>query len=105
MGDMADTVKTSRTNSAPDDEACWVAQAQAWRLKMEVALRRERGRLAERTHDAAKRQKVLAHASRDARVVERAIESIDEQRGLVRRRSEGRRLDALGTTRWQRREE
>ena len=98
------SVDASREGETSEDEACWVAQAQAWRLKMEVQLRRERGRLNERTHEAANRKRSLTHANREHRVVERAIENIDERRKIADRKAEARRLDAMGTSRWQRKE-
>ena len=38
----------SREAEAVEEDAIWVAQAASWRMKMEVRLRGERGRLAER---------------------------------------------------------
>lgn len=87
-----------------DDEACWVAQAQAWRLKMELAIRRERGRLAIHTKEVGDRQQALAKASRDTRVVEKVIEKIDDRQARADRRSEGRRLDGMGARRWYRKD-
>jgi len=102
--EMDETVERSRGRSLPNDEAGWVAQAQAWRLKMEVALRRERGRLAECTQEADKRQDRLATATRQAQVVEKVIERIDDRASEADRRREARRLDSLGTSRWRREE-
>ncbi len=99
---IAETVARSRDTDQADDEAGWVAQAQAWRLKMEVALRRERGRLTEATQEASRRQSHLAVATRQARVVEKVIEKIDDRAVEVERRREARRLDDMGTSRWRR---
>jgi hypothetical protein len=91
-------VETSREDGHQEDEACWVAQAASWRMKMELRLRQERSLLNERAQVVDDRQKDLAHASRESRV----IEINDERRSLERRRKEGRRLDAMGTARWHR---
>ena len=104
VAEMEAHVAENRDAAEDRDEACWVAQAQAWRMKMEVAIRRERSRLADHTREAGNRQSALAKASRDARVVEKVIENIDERRARTERRNEGRRLDAMGTTRWYRKE-
>lgn len=91
-------------DAVDEDEACWVAQAQAWRLKMELAIRRERARLASHTKEVGDRQQALARASRDARVVEKVIEKIDDRKARADRKSEGRRLDAMGARRWHRKD-
>ncbi len=101
---METNVADNRTNSSEEDEACWVAQAQAWRMKMEVAIRRERSNLAEHTRVAGKRQVALARASRDARVVEKVIENIDDEQSRTDRRNETCRLDAMGAQRWHRKD-
>ncbi|MGB0639589.1 MAG: hypothetical protein ACPGTU_09660 [Myxococcota bacterium] len=95
-------VEDSREKAQVEDEACWVAQAASWRMKMEVRLRQERSLLNERSAVVDDRQKELAHASKESRVVERIIEINDERRAIERRRKEGRRLDAMGTARWNR---
>ncbi len=97
---ITESVARSRNAEHSDDEASWVAQAQAWRLKMEVALRRERGRLAEVTQEVTKRQDRLAAATRQARVVEKVIERIDDRATEADRKREARRLDDMGTSRW-----
>ena len=102
VSEMEDEIKESRQNDADDDEACWVAQAAAWRLKMEVRLRTEKGRLHEREGISDDRQRELAKASREHRVVERIIEINNERRKVDERRKEGRKLDAMGTSRWNR---
>jgi len=99
---MEDAVSASRTSEENSDEACWVAQAAAWRMKMEVRLRSERNRLAERAEVAEFRQRELAVASREHRVVERIIEINDERSRLEKRRKEDKKLDAMGTRRWKR---
>jgi hypothetical protein len=71
-------------------------------MKMEIRLRQERSLLGEREQVVDDRQQELAQASRDSRVVERIIEINDERRAVEKRRKEGRRLDAMGTTRWNR---
>ena len=95
-------VEESRQGTSEEDEACWVAQAASWRMKMEIRLRQERSLLGEREQVVDDRQQELAQASRDSRVVERIIEINDERRAVEKRRKEGRRLDAMGTTRWNR---
>jgi flagellar export protein FliJ len=95
-------VAASREGEATSDEACWVAQAAAWRMKMEVRLRTERGRLAERTDVSNACRQDLTQASREHRVVERIIEINDERRRLEERRREDKKLDAMGTRRWKR---
>ena len=102
VSEMEAELSESRANILEDDEACWVAQAAAWRLKMEVRLRAEKGRLAEREGVSEDRQRELAHASREHRVVERIIEINNERRKVDERRKEGRKLDAMGTSRWNR---
>ena len=102
VDEITESVARSRDLSHDDDSAAWVAQAQAWRLKMEVALRRERGRLTEVTREVQKRQDRLATATRQARVVEKVIENIDERATEAERRREARRLDDMGTSRWRR---
>jgi hypothetical protein len=100
--DMEEKITQSRNSDTDDDEACWVAQAAAWRLKMEMRLRTEKGRLLEREGTSNERQRELSHASREHRVVERIIEINNERRKVDERRKEGRKLDAMGTSRWHR---
>jgi hypothetical protein len=69
---------------------------------MEVRLRGERGRLAERTMMVENRQHELARASKEHRVVERIIEINDERRKIEDRRKETQKLDAMGSQRWKR---
>lgn len=102
VDEIAESVARSRESDRGQDEAAWIAQAQAWRLKMEVALRRERGRLTEVTQEVNKRQDRLATATRQARVVEKVIERFDDRADDETRRREARRLDDLGTNRWRR---
>jgi len=99
---MEEAVSASRAAEESSEEACWVAQAAAWRMKMEVRLRSERNRLAERAEVADFRQRELAVASREHRVVERIIEINDERSRLEQRRKEDKKLDAMGTRRWKR---
>jgi flagellar export protein FliJ len=105
VDEISESVARSREGDRGQDEAAWVAQAQAWRLKMEVALRRERGRLSEVTQEVNKRQDRLAAATRQARVVEKVIERIDDRANDEARRREARRLDDLGTIGWRRGED
>jgi flagellar biosynthesis chaperone FliJ len=102
VDEIVDSVARSRESQAVDEEAMWVAQEQAWRLKMELALRRERGRLTEVTRELQKRQDRLMAATRQAKVVEKVIEKIDERTSEEDQRREARRLDDLGTSRWKR---
>jgi flagellar export protein FliJ len=102
VDEIVDSVARSRKSEVGDEEAMWVAQAQAWRLKMELALRRERGRLTEVTRELQKRQDRLMAATRQAKVVEKVIEKIDERTSEEDQRREARRLDDLGTSRWKR---
>lgn len=95
-------VAQSREREGGDDEACWVAHAAAWRMKMEVRLRAERGRLADRAEVSNECRRELSQASREHRVVERIIEINDERRRLEERRREDKKLDAMGTRRWKR---
>jgi flagellar export protein FliJ len=99
---IEEAVSASRASEAASDEAGWVAQAAAWRMKMEVRLRTERNRLAERAETVEFRQRELALASREHRVVERIIEINDERHRLEKRRKEDKKLDAMGTRRWKR---
>ena len=100
--EIEDAVAASRANMDADGEACWVAQEAAWRMKMEVRLRTEKSRLHEIEGISADRQRKLAHASREHRVVERIIEINEEHRKAEERRKETRTLDAMGTARWNR---
>jgi hypothetical protein len=102
--EIQQAVATSRDNSQPNDAACWVAQEAAWRMKMEVRLRTEKNRLSEIEGVSMDRQRKLAHASREHRVVERIIEINDERRKVEERKKETRSLDAMGTARWNRKE-
>ena len=99
---IEEAVSASRDAEGSTDEAGWVAQAAAWRMKMEVRLRSERNRLAERAEVVEFRQRELAVASREHRVVERIIEINDERSRLEKRRKEDKKLDAMGTRRWKR---
>ena len=99
---IEEAVSASRASEEASDEAGWVAQAAAWRMKMEVRLRTERNRLAERTETVEFRQRELALASREHRVVERIIEINDDRNRLEKRRKEDKKLDAMGTRRWKR---
>ena len=100
--EIQDAVTASREAEQGDEDAIWVAQAASWRMKMEVRLRGERGRLVEREQTVDHRQLDLVHASREHRVVERIIEINDERRSVEERRKEGRKLDAMGSQRWKR---
>jgi len=100
--ELEDAVAASREEQQDSDDAVWVAQAATWRMKMEVRLRGEKGRLQEREETVENRQHELARASRDHRVVERIIEINDDRRKLEDRRKEGRKLDAMGSQRWKR---
>jgi hypothetical protein len=102
VDEITESVARSRDSDRTEDDAGWVAQAQAWRLKMEVALRRERGRLAECHQEVVKRQDRLATATRQARVVEKVIERIDDRASEAERRRESKRLDAMGSAGWRR---
>ena len=100
--EIQEAVTASREAEAGEEDAVWVAQAASWRMKMEVRLRGERGRLVEREQVVEHRQSDLVHANREHRVVERIIEINDERRSLEERRKEGRKLDAMGSQRWKR---
>lgn len=99
---IEEAVATSRESDQDGDEAGWVAQAAGWRMKMEVRLRSERSRLLERAEVSEDRQRDLAVASREHRVVERIIEINDDRRRQEQRRKEDKKLDAMGTRRWKR---
>lgn len=99
---IEEAVASSRDNADPTDDACWVAQEAAWRMKMEVRLRGERQRLHEIEGVTEDRQRKLAHASKEHRVVERIMEINDERRKVEDRRKETRTLDSMGTARWHR---
>ena len=100
--ELENAVSASREEQESSEDAVWVAQAANWRMKMEVRLRGEKGRLAEREQTVETRQHELANASREHRVVERIIEINDERRTLEERRKEARKLDAMGSQRWKR---
>jgi len=100
--EIEDAVAASREEDHSSEEAVWIAQAATWRMKMEVRLRGEKGRLEERTQKVTDRQHELVRASRDHRVVERIIEINDDRRKLEERRKEARKLDAMGSQRWKR---
>jgi hypothetical protein len=102
VSEIENAVAASRDEDQDSDEAVWVAQAATWRMKMEVRLRGEKGRLEERTQKVTDRQHELVRASREHRVVERIIEINDERRTLEERRKEARKLDAMGSQRWKR---
>ncbi len=99
---LEERVAESRLSGMDEDEACWAAQSAAWRMKMEVRLRAERGRLEERVHASNVSRSELTQASREHRVVERIIELNDERRRIEERRREDKKLDAMGTRRWTR---
>jgi hypothetical protein len=82
------------------NEACWLAQEQAYRLRMQVQLRRENAVLNKHSIEVEKRQSVLRQASRDARVVELVMERLDVLAETEKKRSEARRIDDLATSRW-----
>ena len=100
--EIQEAVSASREAEAAEEDAVWIAQAASWRMKMEVRLRGERGRLMEREQAVEHRQHDLVQASREHRVVERIMEINDERRSVEERRKEGRKLDAMGSQRWKR---
>ena len=102
--EIEEAVATSRETAETDGEAVWMAHAASWRMKMEVRLRGERGRLVERSNAAESRQNELAHASKEHRVVERIIEINDERQKFEDRREETRKLDDMGSQRWKRKD-
>jgi hypothetical protein len=81
-------------------EAHWIASQHAWRLRLEVDLRRESSLLERRAVDSSRCRAALVEADRESRVVELAIEKLDELEALEARRAEGRRMDELANTRW-----
>ena len=102
--EIEEAVAASRASGDADGEAVWMAQAASWRMKMEVRLRGERGRLSDRSKAVESRQDELAHASKEHRVVERIIEINDERQKFEGRRRETRKLDAMGSQRWKRKD-
>jgi flagellar export protein FliJ len=83
-------------------EACWVAQAHAYSLRLEVDLRRESVHLQQRTLEAEILQADLRLASQANKVVEKVLETIDEQEAIDAKRVEIRRMDDLAGRRWRR---
>lgn len=101
--DIQDTMDQSRQAEAigvEGGQAHWIAHQHAWRLRLEVDLRRESGILERRSVEARRMRSALVEADRAARVVEVAIERHDERVALEEKRADGRRLDELATTRW-----
>ncbi len=101
--DIQDAMDQSREAEAMGIEtgqAHWIAHQHAWRLRLEVDLRRESGILERRTVEARRKRALLVEADRSARVVELAIEQHDERVALDQKRADARNLDELATTRW-----
>jgi hypothetical protein len=103
--ERVDEIRESMDRSRSGDrnasnEACWLAQEQAYRLRMQVQLRRENAVLNKHSIEVEKRQSVLRQASRDARVVELVMERLDVLAETEKKRSEARRIDDLATSRW-----
>ena len=71
-----------------------------WRKKLKVDLLREEDLLRSRVDSANKRRDELRETTRDARVVELALERYDEEAALVERRLDGKRIDDMATVRW-----
>lgn len=98
-----EAVSRSRTGD-PDGfqagEACWLAQEQGFRLRKQVELRREVANLDARAVEVETRRNALREAARESRVVELAIEHLDLEEELVRRRADARRMDGIAGERW-----
>jgi len=101
VDEIRETMDRSRNGDRnANSDACWLAQEHAYRLRLEMELRRENRHLDRRTFEAEKRQTTLLDASRASRVVELVIEKLDEETALEDRRAEARRIDAMATSRW-----
>lgn len=84
----------------PSDEAHDLATAQAFRLRRQVQLKRERMELMSREARSSGRREELRGATQEARVVELALEKRLEQDRIEAKRDEARKLDELASTRW-----
>lgn len=84
----------------PGLPAHWYALEHEYRVRKAEELREAHVRLDALATEAARRRAVLTEASREARVVEAALESYDEKVAKERRQADGRKIDAMATTRW-----
>jgi flagellar export protein FliJ len=84
----------------PGLPAHWYALEHEYRIRKVEELNEARVRLDTLATESARRREVLTEASREARVVEAALESYDERAAKERRQADGRKIDAMATTRW-----
>lgn len=82
-----------------------LATAQAFRLRRQVQLKREYMELHSREANSEQKRVALRGASQQERVVELALEKREEEARMELRRKEGRALDALASTMWQRQQD
>jgi len=104
VDNIQDSMDRSRSGVLSEGvEACWVAQAHAYSLRLEVELRRETTHLIQRSMEAEILQGELRKASQATKVVENVMERLEEQEALEAKRAEIRRMDDLAARRWRKR--
>ncbi len=98
--DAMDQSREAESIGVEMGHAHWISHQHAWRLRLEVDLRRERGILERRAVEASRKRAMLREADRASRVVELALERHDDEVAINEKRAVGRVLDELATTRW-----
>lgn len=90
-----------RSHSAtPKPEAWMVGCEHRFRGKLRGDLVTEQSELHSRAEVAAQRRSELQEASREARVVELAMEAHQEMETLFERRADNKRIDDMAAVRW-----
>ena len=95
----AEQVAAARENT-PEDSAAEVARYHAFRLRMEMARRREMGRLEKRQHEVSEAREKLNTSVKNARTMEKLIENRSEEQAKAARKKEATLMDELGLQNW-----
>lgn len=90
-----------RSHSGTSSPELWMLnQEHQFRGKLRTDLVKEEVVLQQRTDVAAQRRVELQEASREARVVELAIEAHEVQESLLERRADNKKIDDMAAVRW-----
>jgi len=99
VDDNAQQVASARENT-PEDNAAEVARYHAFRLRMEMARRREMGRLEKRKNEVSNARDKLNTSVKNARTMDKLIENRAEDQAKEARKKETALMDELGLQSW-----
>ena len=81
-------------------QAYLLAQEQSYRLRLQEELEQESQELKKRATVSTEKRSKLREADRDNRVVELALERVDAEARIERRRAQARQIDEIAGSRW-----